>query len=114
MPKPTLIALDTETGGFDCRINPILSIAIVIADENYNTLDGFEVKVAPPRGTVLEVPIPSHFLPRDDYTKRKIEYYLERPQERDAIARQGYAYVRQHATITARMESLLSYLKEIA
>jgi oligoribonuclease (3'-5' exoribonuclease) len=77
MPKPTLIALDTETGGFDARVNPILSIAIVIADESYNTLDGFEIKVAPPRGTVLEIPAPGYFLPKEDYTKRKLECYMD-------------------------------------
>jgi len=55
MPKPTLIALDTETGGFDPRIHPLLSIAIVLADETYSKIDGFEIKVAPSRDTFIEV-----------------------------------------------------------
>lgn len=58
MPKPTLIALDTETGGLDERINPLLSIAIAVADETFRMMDGFEIKVAPPRNTYLEVPTP--------------------------------------------------------
>lgn len=56
MPKPTLIALDTETGGLDERINPLLSIAVVVADEAYNKIDGFEIKVAPPKNSIIEVP----------------------------------------------------------
>ncbi|MFA6132419.1 MAG: 3'-5' exonuclease [Phycisphaerae bacterium] len=59
MSKPTLIALDTETGGLDQRANPLLSIAIVVADETYNKIDGFEIKVAPPRNAFLEVATPS-------------------------------------------------------
>lgn len=56
MSKPTLIALDTETGGLDERINPLLSIAVVVADETYNKIDGFEIKVAPPKNAIIEVP----------------------------------------------------------
>ncbi len=56
MPTPTLISLDTETGGLDERINPLLSIAIVVADETYQMMDGFEIKVAPPQNAFLEIP----------------------------------------------------------
>lgn len=56
MPHPTCIALDTETGGLDERLHPLLSIAICVADETFNNYDGFEVKIKPPQGTLLQVP----------------------------------------------------------
>ena len=43
----------------------------------------------------------------------KIEYYLSKPIERKQIAQCGYEYVIQHATISARMKYLYSYLEEV-
>lgn len=76
MPKPTLIALDTETGGLDARLNPILSIAIVVADETYTPIDGFEIKVSPPKNAVIEMPAPGNFFGAGNYSKRQLEGYM--------------------------------------
>lgn len=73
--KPTLIALDTETGGFDPRLHPILSIAIVVGDENFNKMDGFEIRLAPPQGTVIEVPTPGTM--GLDSPKKQVQYYQD-------------------------------------
>jgi DNA polymerase III epsilon subunit-like protein len=61
MPHPTCIALDTETGGLDERLHPLLSIAICVADDDFNPLDGFEIKVKPPENTLLEIPHPGYY-----------------------------------------------------
>ena len=58
-PNPPLaIGLDTETGGLDERLTPLLSVAIVVAGEGFKKIDGFEIKVRPPRTTMLEIPSP--------------------------------------------------------
>ncbi|SJZ68030.1 spore maturation protein CgeB [Trichlorobacter thiogenes] len=54
------------------------------------------------------------FTDGDDDLVKKIRYYLDHPQERDAIALKGYQYVIQHATIERRAEKFLAYLKGIA
>jgi spore maturation protein CgeB len=45
--------------------------------------------------------------------REKIAYYLERPKERQRIATNGFEYVLRNATITSRMETLMTYLKEL-
>lgn len=67
---------DCETGGVDDRINPILSAAIVLADESFNEIEGFASKILPPKNTWLEVPIPEHQTPQMEFGRRTIEYYL--------------------------------------
>jgi spore maturation protein CgeB len=44
--------------------------------------------------------------------RKKIAYYLERPEERERIAQNGYEYVLRNASITSRMKYFLSYLKD--
>lgn len=46
--------------------------------------------------------------------EEKIAHYLERPDERERIARNGYDYVVRFATMKSRMATLLDYLKDIA
>ena len=46
--------------------------------------------------------------------EEKIASYLERPDERERIARNGYEYAIRFATIESRMETLLDYMKGIA
>jgi spore maturation protein CgeB len=46
--------------------------------------------------------------------EEKIAHYLERPDEREQIARNGYDYAIRFATIESRMATLLDYLKGIA
>ena len=65
---------DCETGGLDERINPILSAAFVLADENFEEVDGFAAKLKPPENSWLEVPVLSQQVPNFGYGPRKIEY----------------------------------------
>jgi spore maturation protein CgeB len=44
----------------------------------------------------------------------KIAYYLERPDERRAIAEAGFRYTMAHATIERRMVELLEFLRALA
>jgi len=48
----------------------------------------------------------------EDLTE-KIRYYLEHEDERDAIARRGYQYVTEQASISARANELYKYLQRI-
>ena len=68
---------DTETGGLDDRINPLLSAALLLADHEYNEIDGFGTKVLPPPNTWLEIPIREHQTPNFGFSGRNIDYYLE-------------------------------------
>jgi spore maturation protein CgeB len=43
----------------------------------------------------------------------KIDYYLAKPKEREAIAQHGYEYVHANATIAARMKELANYIERI-
>ena len=71
----SFMALDTETGGLDERLHPLLSIAVVTADAQLNEIDGFDLKIAPPPGTLLEIPVPHE---QDGVTKRKkISHYMD-------------------------------------
>lgn len=74
MPTPTLIVLDTETGGLSERTNPLLSIAIAVADGTYTKMDGFEVKIAPARNTVIEMPAAGSF--GKTIFKKRLEGYM--------------------------------------
>jgi DNA polymerase III alpha subunit (gram-positive type) len=58
MPKPSFIVLDTETGGLHARFNPLLSIAILIADEAASELDGHGERIRPPDNCLLQIPLP--------------------------------------------------------
>jgi len=52
---PRFLGADTETGGLDARINPLLSVAFVATNARLEELDGFSVMVKPPVGTRLEI-----------------------------------------------------------
>lgn len=56
----TYCVTDCETGGVDERINPLLSVALLIGDEKFDPVDGFSMKILPPENTHLEVPILEH------------------------------------------------------
>jgi oligoribonuclease (3'-5' exoribonuclease) len=76
---PTCYAFaDTETGGLDVRINPLLSIAVVFADPTFKEIDGFALKVRPPENTLLEIPVLSSQHPPTEsrYKPRTIEYFM--------------------------------------
>lgn len=68
------LGADTETGGLDQRIHPLLSIASIVADGQMNRIDGMSFKIKPPPDTWLEVPITAHmFLPEKQ--KLTIDHY---------------------------------------
>lgn len=46
-----------------------------------------------------------------DDLEKKIHYYLDHPSEREEIARRGYDYVVDHASVEARARELLSYME---
>lgn len=50
---------DTETGGLDPRISPLLSLAGLVLSKDLQETIGFSLLVKPPEGTVLEVPHPA-------------------------------------------------------
>jgi oligoribonuclease (3'-5' exoribonuclease) len=75
MPTPKFLVTDTETGGLDDRINPILSVSLLIADENLQEADGWAQKIKPPGNTMLEVPVLVDQNP--ETRKKRVEYYLD-------------------------------------
>lgn len=64
--------IDTETGGFDPRINPLLSVALLAVSPEGDEIDGVALQVRPPPGSVLAVPIPAHM--GVDTWKPKIDF----------------------------------------
>lgn len=94
----SFIALDTETGGLDERLNPLLSIALVTADAELNEIDGFDLKIAPPHGTVLEIPVQHE---QDGITKKKRISHLMDVWTGESIARNAYDYDRPLITAYA-------------
>lgn len=71
------VVVDYETGGLDVRLNPPLSVAVLAADADGQELDGFSLRIRPPAGTVLAVPVLRD--QRNDPTlySPQIEYYLD-------------------------------------
>lgn len=67
---------DCETGGLDERCNPLLSVALVLGDADFNELDGITVKLLPPQDTWLEVPIRAHQTTGLKPGSHQIEYWL--------------------------------------
>jgi spore maturation protein CgeB len=53
------------------------------------------------------------FTDGEDDLVDKIRYYLDHPEERDAIASKGYHYIQENATIDRRAELFFAYLKEM-
>lgn len=68
--------LDTETGGLDQRVNPLLSLGAVVVDREIREIDGFSFTALPPDGTYLEVPVDSH-VGFPGYKQRPISHYLD-------------------------------------
>ena len=61
MGTPKFIATDTETGGLDPRLNPLLSVSVLVCTDDYKEFDeGWEQKVLPPPKTLIEIPIEEH------------------------------------------------------
>lgn len=54
--KGNVCIIDTETGGFSPKTAPLLSLGVLIANEE-KILDKREFKFAPPEGTFLEIPV---------------------------------------------------------
>lgn len=55
-PYPAFCVCDTETGGLDERLNPLLTVnMLVVTDDLQTVLDDFQMRVAPPEGTVMEI-----------------------------------------------------------
>ena len=51
------LVIDTETGGLDDRLHPLVSISLLVFDRATSaTLDQFHAKVMPPEGTLLQIP----------------------------------------------------------
>lgn len=67
---------DTETGGLDDRMNPLLSAALILTDSEFNEIDGFASKLLPPENSWLEVPVKSQQVPNFGYGHRNIDHYL--------------------------------------
>jgi DNA polymerase III epsilon subunit-like protein len=52
------LVIDTETGGLDPRLSPLLSISLLAFETaNVTELSEFYLKIMPPRGTLLQVPV---------------------------------------------------------
>lgn len=68
---------DTETGGLDERINPLLSAALLLADHEYNEVEGTSTKILPPPNSWLQVPVRAQQVPNFGYGHRDIDHYLE-------------------------------------
>lgn len=66
---------DCETGGLDDRMNPLLSISLLAANEKFQAVDNFEMKLMPPVGTVIEVPIPKHQIAEEK--RKSISHYMD-------------------------------------
>lgn len=73
--KGTFLITDCETGGLDDRLNPLLSVSLLAADDDFNEVDNFEMQLKPPPGTLIEVPIPAHQDPENK--KKTIAYYMD-------------------------------------
>lgn len=72
------VIVDTETGGLSEKANPLLSAAVVVADSQRREVDGFALRIRPPDGSLLEIPIPEHMGKGfDEVRKRKNQYYLD-------------------------------------
>lgn len=57
MSEPFCVVIDTETGGLDCRLHPLLSVSFLLGDRNLDEMDGgLSLNVIPPPGTVIEIP----------------------------------------------------------
>jgi hypothetical protein len=52
----TFAIIDTETGGLQESVNPLLSVAIAAISDTFTEIDGFSLRCLPPAGTLLEVP----------------------------------------------------------
>jgi hypothetical protein len=73
-----LLATDTETGGLDPRLHPLLSVSAVAANSAVEEIDGVSLKILPPPGTLLEVPRAEHcWTSREDLPKREIIVYVD-------------------------------------
>jgi DNA polymerase III epsilon subunit-like protein len=70
------VCIDTETGGLNKLLHPLLSMAVVILDGDLNEINGFSEKMKPPEGTVLEIPIVAH-IGVEPKIKREVMYYLD-------------------------------------
>lgn len=75
MSQPVLGATDTETGGLNVAVNPLLSCSLIIADDNFAELTNLTLKLSPPVGTLMEIPIPEHQNPQ--IKAKTIAYYAE-------------------------------------
>ena len=53
---------------------------------------------------IVEVPVAKSSL---DMSLAKIGYYLEKPEQRERVRREGQAFVRQHHTFDQRIHNLL-------
>ncbi len=99
---------DCETGGLDDRLNPLLSVSLLAANDQFEALDNFELKIKPPPGTLLEVPIPAH--QNVEIKSKQIAHYMDvhtgqlftkqtKPQDAlliNAIAAEINGYVEVH------------------
>jgi hypothetical protein len=73
-----LLATDTETGGLDPRLHPLLSVSAVAATSAVEEIDGLSLKVLPPHGTLLEIPRAEHcWVPSDELRNREFIGYLD-------------------------------------
>lgn len=70
MIKPIYAIIDTETGGLDHRVNPLLSVALVIGGADFSDLDRYSLKVKPPPNTWLEIPVDADMFPPPEFRYR--------------------------------------------
>jgi DNA polymerase III epsilon subunit-like protein len=68
------LVIDTETGGLDSKIHPLLTTSFLVFQVSPNKiLDNFHLKILPPEGTVLEVQED----PQDTSWSPKISHYVD-------------------------------------
>ena len=69
----TYAVIDTETGGLDSRMNPILTISVLAVSSELDCLDELHLKIKPPAGTLLQVPQD----PNDESFNPKISHLVD-------------------------------------
>lgn len=75
MARPAFLIFDNETGGLDPRVHPLLSSANLVADTEFNEVEGFSLKLLPPEGTVMEIPTQSTMGLKN--FRKKIDTYMD-------------------------------------
>lgn len=68
------LIVDTETGGLDPRVNPLVSISLIVFQvDPSKILDNFHIKIMPPDGTLMQIPVD----PTDQSFNPKVAHLID-------------------------------------